>query len=537
MKSDLKMDTLFRNIAKQLKKAIEEKDISISELAKKADVSDATLSRILSGEANPSFDKIVRIAKSLEISLDKLTGLPIKEVESNAPTLEQEDYSNETDILASFEISDTDLTPSQASRMLTSAANGTWIAHPHDSLFKENTPRVKPIFCMQTGTRKICVDLAFPHTYVEEGSIASLIGVIGSALSGTQAKLMDIRIPTALVRTFKAPFNGRQSILEKMSETPRPLLSVTMRPMTGLTPQHYADTVYKLLKNGVDFTCDPTMMHSLPEHDFRERVNRIAEVINELKYEESLRNKHHMVNVSAATTEEVIDRARHAVYAGLKYLLIDTSATGFSTLQSLRKFTEEHDVIIAAMGARGMQTATMSEQVIAKLLRFAGADIVSIPSPLGESFQNSRRQVKGTILSLIGDDPIAQDHLGLSFDQPTLCMKQSIPAVGGGHNPWHFPRIIDTVGAGCIIQCGANVMSHPNGIEAGAKANIAAVTALMEASEKGRSLAVEGKKILQEAAKHNEALKEALKHWSEGAFLFGVIEGDKQNLQGTIKVV
>ena len=64
MKSDLKMDTLFRNIAKQLKKAIEEKDISISELAKKADVSDATLSRILSGEANPSFDKIVRIAKS-----------------------------------------------------------------------------------------------------------------------------------------------------------------------------------------------------------------------------------------------------------------------------------------------------------------------------------------------------------------------------------------------------------------------------------------------------------------------------------------
>ena len=80
-------------------------------------------------------------------------------------------------------------------------------------------------------------------------------------------------------------------------------------------------------------------------------------------------------------------------------------------------------------------------------------------------------------------------------------------------------------------------MSHPNGIETGAKANIAAVTALMEASEKGRSLAVEGKKILQEAAKHNEALKEALKHWSEGAFLFGVIEGDKQNLQGTIKVV
>lgn len=531
------MDTLFKNIAKQLKKALETKDISLSELAKNADVSDATLSRILSGDANPSFDKIVRIAKALDISLDKLTGMPIQEVSNNAPAIEQEDYSNETDILASFEISNTDLSPSQASRMLTSAANGTWIEHPHDSLIKENTPRVKPIFCMQTGTKKICVDLAFPHTYVEEGSIASLIGVIGSALSGTQAKLMDIRIPTALVRTFKAPFNGKETILEKVSSKARPLLSVTMRPMTGLTPQNYANIVYKLLKNGIDFTCDPTMMHSLPEHDYRERVNRIAEVINELKYEDSITNKHHMVNVSAATTEEVIERARYAVYAGLKYLLIDTSATGFSTLQSLRKFAEEHDVIIAAMGARGMQTATMSEQVLAKLLRFAGADIVSIPSPLGESFQNSRRQVKGTILSLIGDDPTAQDHLGLSFDQPTLCMKQSIPAVGGGHNPWHFPRIIDTVGAGCIIQCGANVMSHPNGIEAGAIANLTAINALMEAAQQGRNLAVEGKKILQEAAKTSEPLKEALKHWSEGSFLFGVIDGDKKNISGCIKVV
>lgn len=528
---------MLKKISVKLKKALEKSDMTTSELAKSSGVSDATLSRILSGAVSPSFEKIVKIAQCLDISLDELTGQTIQEIPKKDPVHEKEDYSNETDILASFEISHTDLSPSEASRMLTSAANGTWIAHPHDSLVKENTPRVKPIFCMQTGTKKVVVDLAFPHTYVEEGSIASLIGVVGSAMAGTHAKLMDIRIPPALVKTFKAPFIGRQSILEKSAESLRPLLSVTMRPMTGLTPRDYSETVYTLLKHGIDFTCDPTMMHSLPEHHWRERVRLCSEVVKDVHFEKENNRQTHMINVSASTTEEVIKRAKYAVKHGLNYLLIDTSAVGFSTLQSLRNFAEEHDAVIAAMGARAMQTVSMSEQVIAKLLRFAGADIVSIPSPLGEGFQNSRRQVKGTILSLIGTDPAAQDHLGLSFDQPTCCIKESIPAVGGGHNPWHFPRLIDTIGAGCIIQCGANVMSHPQGLEKGAEANITAILALMEAVKSDKNLAVSGKKILQERAKSNEALKEALKHWSEGAFLFGVIEGDKKKITGAVQKI
>lgn len=528
------LDKLLKKISVKLKKALEQSPLTTSELAKKSGVSDATLSRIFSGAVSPSFEKIVKIAHCLNISLDELTGQTIQEIPTQATKLEKEDYSNETDILASFEISHTDLSPSEASRMLTSAANGTWVAHPHDSLVKAETPRVKPIFCMQTGTKKVVVDLAFPHTYVEEGSIASLIGVVGSAMAGTHAKLMDIRIPPALVRTYKAPFIGRQSVLEKSAESLRPLLSVTMRPMTGLTPRDYSETVYTLLKHGIDFTCDPTMMHSLPEHHWRERVKLCSEVVKDIHFEKENQRQSHMVNVSAGTTEEVLIRAKYAAKCGLKYWLIDTSAVGFSTLQSLRIFAEENDAVIAAMGARAMQTATMSEQVIAKLLRFAGADIVSIPSPLGESFQNSRRQVKGTILSLIGSDPAAQDQLGLSFDQPTCCMKESIPAVGGGHNPWHFPRLIDTVGAGCIIQCGANVMSHPSGIEKGAEANITAIYTLMEAVKNGKNLAVDGKKILQERAKNNDALKESLKHWSEGAFLFGVIEGDKKNIVGNV---
>jgi len=80
-------------------------------------------------------------------------------------------------------------------------------------------------------------------------------------------------------------------------------------------------------------------------------------------------------------------------------------------------------------------------------------------------------------------------------------------------------------------------MSHPNGVEAGAKANITAINALMEAVKNGKNLAVDGKKVLQEAAKTSDPLKEALRHWNEGAFLFGVIEGDKSNITGTVQAV
>ena len=450
---------------------------------------------------------------------------PIRTGKNKKPSV---NYSNETDILASFEIKNTNLTPSEAARMLSNAANGTWTEHSHNTLVSPETPRVRPILFTETGTKKITVDLAFPHTYVESGSIPSLISVIGAAMVGTGAKLIDIRIPTVLVRTFQTPSAGIDLIREGSTIHGRPLLSATMRPMTGLTPKQYAATVYDMLANGIDITCDPTMMHSLPEHAWRERTILCSRAVQEAS-EESGNFCTHMVNVSANTAEEMLKRAQFSIDNDLNYLLVDSASVGFSALQSLTIFARENGAVVAAMGARSMQTLAMSEQVLAKILRFIGCDIISIPSPINDTKLTSRREVKGVITALTKQDIPAEEATGLSFDQPTCSMKATMPACGGGHNPWHFPRLIDATGADCIIQCGANVMAHPDGVCAGAIANRIAVEALVKAKDKGVNLAVDGKKVLTNTAKDCSALKVALKHWKEGAFLFGVINGSYLN--------
>ena len=94
--------------------------------------------------------------------------------------------------------------------------------------------------------------VAYDIILFEEGSIAnmtaSLIGNVFSFKPLKAARLEDIRIPVAYVKTFKGPPCGLVVERERLDKFGRPLLGATTKPKLGLSGRNYGRVVYEGLK-------------------------------------------------------------------------------------------------------------------------------------------------------------------------------------------------------------------------------------------------------------------------------------------------
>jgi len=279
-------------------------------------------------------------------------------------------------------------------------------------------------------------------------------------------------------------------------------------------------------------TCDPTLLHSIPSNDWRSRFNYISEAVD-MARSQTNEAKLHAVNVSAHSVEEMLDRAAEAANLKIGAVLVDSGAVGWSALQSMALFCQQNSLVLCAMGGRVLNNGPLSHQLVAKLLRLGGCDVVSVGSPLRGN-ANARRNMKGIVTALRSDNYPAQPEGHVMYDQPTCGIKNVLPACGGGHNAWHLPQLLDALGDDIIFQCGGSTMGHPWGSGAGATANRTAVEALVKARNEGGNLAANGRAVLLDAAKHCDELEEALNHWREGSFLFGVISGSEVDNLGAV---
>lgn len=518
------------HVANSLKEAMEANDINAAELSRQSGVSIASLSRILAGQVNPSLSSMVKISKALNISLDMLTGSTgfastADDTESTlteAPTLDLA-----TDFGVSYRIYGRDESVKELTHIVTQAASGQWVNTSSSQFVADTTLQPAVLNVRQCAPKTYDVDVIFPHTMLEAGSITNIISLASTVLNISGATLTDMHIPHTLIRTFSGPAFGITGLRDKLNKHGRPLLSATVRPMHGIGPRMYGKLVHEMLKNGLDFTCDPTLLYSLPINDWRERTRYCAEA-TAMASNHTNEFKQHLCNVSASTYEDIITRATFAKEHELEGIIVDPSAIGLTALQSLALWCRENGMVLAAMGSRKLMGMGMEEQLQAKIFRLIGCDIVSMASPIRGDV-TSRRQTLAIVQNMRQKMVNQQPEAGLVFTQNFHGMNASMPAVGGGHNPWHFPRLVDALDTDCIIQCGGSVMAHPYGHAAGATANRTAIEATIQAKGEGRNLTVESKTILQQAQRYNHDLKEALTHWQEGAFLFGVIPGSVTN--------
>jgi len=227
------------------------------------------------------------------------------------------------------------------------------------------------------------------------------------------------------------------------------------------------------------------------------------------------------LNVTAATMEDMYERAEFAKELGSVIIMIDL-VIGYTAIQSISNWARKHDMILhlhrAGHGTYTRQkTHGVSFRVIAKWMRLAGVDHIHAGTIVGK-LEGDPRTTQG-YYNICRDSVTRQDlPRGVYFDQDWADIRKVMPVASGGIHAGQMHQLLDYLGDDVVLQFGGGTIGHPAGIQAGAVANRVALECMVKARNEGRDIVREGPDILQAAARFCLPLKPALDTWGEVSF-------------------
>jgi ribulose-bisphosphate carboxylase large chain len=368
--------------------------------------------------------------------------------------------------------------------------------------------------------------IAYDLDLFEEGSIANLTSSIIGNVFGFKAlkalRLEDMRIPPHYVKTFQGPPHGVVMEREYLDKFGRPLIGATTKPKLGLSAKNYARVVYEALRGGLDFTKDDENINSQPFMRWRDRFLMTMEAV-ERASAASGEVKGHYLNVTAATMEEIYERADFARELGSVIVMVDLTV-GFTALQSLSHWSRRNGVLLHLHRA-GHSTYTrqkthgVSFRVLAKWCRLLGVDHVHAGTVVGK-LEGDPGNVRGYYDVLRERHNLPDPAKGLVFEQDWASLPAVMPVASGGIHAGQMHQLLDHLGEDVVLQFGGGTIGHPMGIAAGATANRVAVEAMIQARNEGRDVLLEGPEVLQRAARRCPELEAALDVWKDVTFDF-----------------
>ena len=366
--------------------------------------------------------------------------------------------------------------------------------------------------------------IAYDIDLFEEGSIANLTSSIIGNVFGFKAlkalRLEDMRIPPAYIKTFQGPAHGIVVEREYLGKFGRPLIGATTKPKLGLSARNYGRVVYEACRGGLDFTKDDENINSQPFMRWRDRYLYSMEGVNRAQAETG-EIKGHYLNVTAATMEQMYERAEFAKQLGSIIVMIDLTV-GYTAIQSMANWARANGMLLHLHRA-GHGTYTrqkdhgVSFRVIAKWMRLAGVDHIHAGTVVGK-LEGDPMATAGFYDTLRKDQVPADLSKGLYFEQDWMRMAGCMPVASGGIHAGQMHQLLHYLGDDVILQFGGGTIGHPMGIAAGAEANRVGLEAMVKARNEGRDYMKEGRDILKAAAKHSPALDAALDLWGDITF-------------------
>jgi ribulose-bisphosphate carboxylase large chain len=441
------------------------------------------------------------------------------------------DYEpKDSDILAAFRITpQPGVPPEEAGAAVAGeSSTATWTVVWTDRLtayenYQAKCYKVEPVPGQEN---QFIAYIAYDLDLFEEGSIANLTSSIIGNVFGFKAlkalRLEDMRIPTHYVKTFQGPAHGIVMEREYLGKFGRPLLGATVKPKLGLSARNYGRVVYEALRGGLDFTKDDENINSQPFMRWRDRFLYCMEGVNRAQAATG-EVKGHYLNVTAATMEDMYERAEFAKELGSVIVMIDLTI-GYTAIQSMAKWARRNGVILHLHRA-GHSTYTRQKthgvnfRVIAKWMRLAGVDHIHAGTVVGK-LEGDPNSVRGYYDTLRLDKVEADPVKGLYFDQEWASMPGTMPVASGGIHAGQMHQLLHYLGEDSILQFGGGTIGHPMGIAAGATANRVALEAMIKARNEGRDYMVEGTDILRAAAKNSRELDIALSTWGDITFTY-----------------
>ncbi len=366
--------------------------------------------------------------------------------------------------------------------------------------------------------------IAYDIDLFEEGSIANLTSsIIGNVFGFKPLKalrLEDMRVPVAYVKTFPGPPHGITMEREYLDKFGRPLIGATTKPKLGLSAKNYGRVVYEALRGGLDFTKDDENINSQPFMRWRDRYIHCMEAVQRAQAATG-EVKGHYLNVTAATMEDMYERAEFAKEVGSIIVMQDLTV-GYTAMSSMSHWCRANGMILhlhrAGHGTYTRQkTHGVSFRVIAKWCRLLGVDHIHAGTVVGK-LEGDPAMIMG-YYKILRDNYIKKDlEQGIYFDQDWASMPGVMPVASGGIHAGQMHQLLHYLGEDSILQFGGGTIGHPMGIAAGASANRTAVEAIIQARNEGRDYFTEGPDILVEAAKGCPELNAALEVWKDITF-------------------
>ncbi len=434
----------------------------------------------------------------------------------------------DTDILALFRITPQEnVDPVEAAAAVAGeSSTATWTVVWTDRLtacdrYRAKAYKVEPV----PGARgQYFAYIAYDLDLFEPGSIANLTAsIIGNVFGFKPLKalrLEDMRFPVAYVKTFQGPPTGVVVERERLDKFGRPLLGATVKPKLGLSGKSYGRVVYEALQGGLDFTKDDENINSQPFMHWRDRFLYCMEAVNRAQAATG-EVKGHYLNVTAATMEDMYERAEFAKELGSVIVMIDL-VIGYTAIQSMSRWARKNDMILhlhrAGHGTYTRQkTHGVSFRVIAKWMRLAGVDHLHAGTVVGK-LEGDPNTVQGyyNVLRETRNDVDLQR--GLFFEQDWGGLNGVMPVASGGIHAGQMHQLLTYLGEDTVLQFGGGTIGHPMGIAAGATANRVALEAMVLARNEGRDIWHEGPDILAKAARHCSPLQAALDTWRDVTF-------------------
>jgi ribulose-bisphosphate carboxylase large chain len=368
--------------------------------------------------------------------------------------------------------------------------------------------------------------IAYDLDLFEEGSIANITSSIIGNVFGFKAlqalRLEDLRIPPHYVKTFQGPPHGIVMEREYLDKFGRPLLGATTKPKLGLSAKNYGRVVYEALRGGLDFTKDDENINSQPFMRWRDRYLHAMEGVNRASAETG-EVKGHYLNVTAATMEEMYERAEFAKELGSVIVMMDLTV-GFTAMQSMSRWARRNGVLLHLHRA-GHSTYTrqknhgVSFRVLAKWCRMLGVDHIHAGTVVGK-LEGDPRNIKGYYDTCRENRVEPNPEHGLYFEQDWASTPGVMPVASGGIHAGQMHQLLGYLGEDVVLQFGGGTIGHPMGIAAGATANRVAVEAMIQARNEGRDYFQEGPDILEHAARGCPELGAALEVWKDVTFEF-----------------
>ncbi len=451
--------------------------------------------------------------------------IPYAEMGYYEPDYEPKD----TDIIAAFRVTPQPGVPPEeaAAAVAGESSTATWTvvwtdrltAHEH---YQAKCFRVDPV----PGTDQYIAYIAYDLDLFEEGSIANMTSSIIGNVFGFKAvkalRLEDLRVPTHYLKTFQGAPHGIVMEREYLNKYGRPLLGATTKPKLGLSARNYGRVVYEALRGGLDFTKDDENINSQPFMRWRDRflfamegVNRAQAATGEIKG--------HYLNVTAATMEEMYERAEFAKELGSVIVMIDLTI-GYTAMQSMSKWCRKNGVILHLHRAGYATWARQKNhgvnfRVIAKWARMLGVDHIHAGTVVGK-LEGDPNAIRGYYDTLRLSHVPANPMHGIFFDQDWAALPAVMPVASGGIHAGQAHQLLHYLGEDVVLQFGGGTIGHPEGIAAGATANRVAIEAMIQARNEGRDYLAEGPEILNKAAKWCSPLRTALDLWKDITFDF-----------------